>query len=95
MLIWFTNKFDDRWEYTVFEMDNDSNYIAWSDDSIEKLMKLKPRRRKHKCLPSESNELHPTIFNVDGKRFTNKTITKTNTRLVSRKNERQNYSTLF
>ena len=74
MFIQFTNNFTDRSDYTMFEMDNDSNYIAWSDDTIEKLIKPKPRRRKHKCLPSESNEQRPTIFNVVWQRFTNKTV---------------------
>jgi hypothetical protein len=54
-------------------MDTDSNYFAFSEDSIEKLIKPHMREEyekdKYKFLPRESNELHPT-FKVDGKAFT-------------------------
>ena len=54
-------------------MDTDSNYIAFLEDSIEKLIKPHMREEykkdKYNFLPSESNELHPT-FQVDGVRFT-------------------------
>ncbi len=54
-------------------MDTDSNYIAFSEDSIEKLIKPHIREEyekdKFNFLPSESQELHPT-FQVDGVRFT-------------------------
>ena len=57
----------------MVEMDTDSNYFAFSEDSIEKLIKPEMRaeyeKEKYSFLPSESNELHPT-FNVDGKPFT-------------------------
>ena len=60
-------------------MDTDSNYFAFSEDNIEKLIKPELReqydKEKYIFLPSESDELHPT-FNVDGKRFTMKQYEK-------------------
>ena len=60
-------------------MDTDSNYFAFSEDSIEKLIKPHMReeyeKEKYNFLPSESSELHPT-FAVDGKRFTMKAYDK-------------------
>jgi hypothetical protein len=54
-------------------MDTDSNYFAFSEDSIEKLIKPEMKEEyendKYNFLPSESKELHPT-FQVDGVRFT-------------------------
>ena len=54
-------------------MDTDSNYFAFSEDSMDKLIKPHMREEyekdKYNFLPSESNELHPT-FQVDGIRFT-------------------------
>jgi hypothetical protein len=54
-------------------MDTDSNYFAFSEDSIEKLIRPHMREEyekdKYNFLPRESNELHPT-FKVDGKPFT-------------------------
>ena len=53
-------------------MDTDSNYFAFSEDSIEKLikpeMKQEYEKDKYNFLPSESEELHPT-FEVDGAKF--------------------------
>ncbi len=53
-------------------MDTDSNYFAFSEDSIEKLIKPHVREEyemdKYNVLPSESGELH-TTFKVDGKAF--------------------------
>ena len=60
-------------------MDTDSNYFAFSEDSIEKIikpeMKEEYEKDKYNFLPSESKELHPT-FNVDGKPFTMKQCEK-------------------
>ena len=57
----------------MVEMDTDSNYFAFSEDSIEKLIKPEMREEyekdKYNFLPSESKELHPT-FQVDEVRFT-------------------------
>jgi hypothetical protein len=54
-------------------MDTDSNYFAFSEDSIEKLIKPEMKEEyendKYNFLPSVSEELHPT-FQVDGKAFT-------------------------
>ncbi len=54
-------------------MDTDSNYFAFSEDSIEKFIKPHMREEyekdKYNFLPSECGELHPT-FKVDGKAFT-------------------------
>jgi hypothetical protein len=54
-------------------MDTDSNYMAFSQDIIDKLIKPQMREEynnnKYNFLPRESEELHPT-FEVDGKRFT-------------------------
>ena len=54
-------------------MDTDSNYFAFSEDSIDKLIKPPMREEyekdKYNFLPRESTELHPT-FQVDGKPFT-------------------------
>ncbi len=60
-------------------MDTDSNYFAFSEDSIDKLIKPHMREEyekdKYNFLPSESEELHPT-FKVDGKAFTLKAYAK-------------------
>ena len=54
-------------------MDTDSNYFAFSADTIDQLIKPEMREEyeedKYNFLPRESKELHPT-FEVDGKRFT-------------------------
>ena len=75
----FIDKFIDRSDYEMIEMDTDSNYFAFSEDNIEKLIKPELReqyvKEKYNFLPSESDELHPT-FNVDGKRFTMKQYEK-------------------
>ena len=75
----FIDKFIDRSDYEMIEMDTDSNYFAFSEDNIDKLIKPELReqykKEKYKFLPSESDQLHPT-FNVDGKRFTMKAYEK-------------------
>jgi hypothetical protein len=75
----FIDKYIDRSDFEMVEMDTDSNYFAFSEDSIEKLIKPHMRaeyeKDKYNFLPSESNELHPT-FNVDGKPFTMKAYEK-------------------
>ena len=75
----FIDKYINREDYQLIEMDTDSNYFAFSEDDIEKLIKPELReqyeKEKYNFLPSESNELHPT-FNVDGKRFTMKQYEK-------------------
>jgi len=75
----FIDKYIDRSDFELIEMDTDSNYFAFSADDIEKLIKPELReqyeKEKYNFLPSESNELHPT-FNVDGKRFTMKAYEK-------------------
>jgi hypothetical protein len=69
----FIDKYIDRSDFELLEMDTDSNYFAFSEDSIEKLinpeMKEEYENDKYNFLPSVSEELHPT-FNVDGVRFT-------------------------
>jgi hypothetical protein len=69
----FIDKYIDRLDFELLEMDTDSNYFAFSEDGIEKLIKseMKKEYEKDKCnfLPSESKELHP-IFQVDGVKFT-------------------------
>jgi hypothetical protein len=69
----FIDKYIDRSDFKSLEMGTDSNYFAFSEDSIEKLIKPKMRveyeNDKYIFPPSESNELHPT-FQVDGIRFT-------------------------
>ena len=63
----------------MVEMDTDSNYFSFSEDSIEKLIKPHMRKEykkdKYNFLPSESSTLHPT-FTVDGKPFTMKQYEK-------------------
>ena len=75
----FIDKYVDRSDFCLIEMDTDSNYFAFSEDSIEKLIKPHMReeynKEKYNFLPSESSELHPT-FAVDGKRFTMKQYDK-------------------
>ena len=75
----FIDKYIDRSDFELVEMDTDSNYFAFSEDSIEKLIKPEMKEQyekdKYNFLPSESNELHPT-FNVDGKKFTMKQYEK-------------------
>jgi hypothetical protein len=63
----FIDKYIDRSDFESLEMDTDSNYFAFSEDNIEKL--IRPHMRKEYD-PSESDELHPT-FQVDGIKFTN------------------------
>jgi hypothetical protein len=69
----FIDKYIDRSDFQLTEMDTDSNYFAFSEDSIEKLIRPHMREEyekdKYNFLPRESNELHPT-FQVDGIRFT-------------------------
>jgi hypothetical protein len=75
----FIDKYIDRSDFELIEMDTDSNYFAFSEDSIEKLIKPHMREEyekdKYNFLPRESNELHPT-FKVDGKAFTLKAYDK-------------------
>jgi hypothetical protein len=69
----FIDKYIEREDFELLEMDTDSNYFAFSEDNIEKLIKPHMRqeyeKEKYNFLPRESNELHPT-FKVDGKAFT-------------------------
>jgi hypothetical protein len=69
----FIDKYIDRSDFELTEMDTDSNYFAFSEDSIDKLIKPHMREEYEKdklnFLPSESEELHPT-FKVDDKPFT-------------------------
>ena len=69
----FIDKYIDRSDFELLEMDTDSNYFAFSEDSIEKIIKPEMREEyqsdKINFLPSESKELHPT-FQIDGIRFT-------------------------
>ncbi len=69
----FIDKYIDRSDFELLEMDTDSNYFAFSEDSIEKLIKPHMRQEyeneKNDFLPRDSQELHPT-FKVDGKSFT-------------------------
>jgi hypothetical protein len=73
----FIDKYIDRSDFELLEMDTDSNYFAFSEDNIEKLIRPEMREEyekdKYNFLPSESEELHPTFqvtFNVDGVKFT-------------------------
>jgi hypothetical protein len=63
----------------MVEMYTDSNYFAFSEDSIEKITKPELRaeyeKDKYNFLPSESIDLHPT-FNVEGKPYTIKAYEK-------------------
>ncbi len=69
---YFIDKYSDRSDFELLEMDTDSNYFAFSEDSVEKIIKQEMREEyendKYNILPSESKELHPT-FQVDGIRF--------------------------
>ncbi len=69
----FIDKYIDRSDCELIEMDTASNYFAFSEDSIEKLikpdMKMGYEKDKYNFLPSESKEFHPTC-QVDGVRFT-------------------------
>ncbi len=69
----FIDKYVDWSDFEMCQMDTDSNYIAFSEDSIEKLIKPEMREEygkdRYNFLPSESKEIHPT-FQVDGIRFT-------------------------
>jgi hypothetical protein len=75
----FIDKYIDRSDFELLEMDTDSNYFAFSEDSINKLIKPSMideyNKDKFNYLPRESNELHPT-FQVDGKPFTLKAYDK-------------------
>jgi hypothetical protein len=61
----FIDKYIDRSDFELLEMDTDSNYFAFSEDSIEKLitpqMREEYEKDKYNFLPSESKELHPTL----------------------------------
>ena len=69
----FIDKYIDRSDFELLEMDTDSNYFAFSEDNIDKIIKPHMREEYEKdklnFLPSESEELHPT-FKVDDKPFT-------------------------
>jgi hypothetical protein len=75
----FIDKYIERKDFELTEMDTDSNYFAFSEDSIDKLIKPHMRKEyekdKYNFLPSESQELHPT-FNVEGTRFSYKAYEK-------------------
>ncbi len=61
----FIDKYIDRSDFELLEMDTDSNYFAFSEDSIEKLIKPEMKdeyeKDKYNFLPSQSEELHPTF----------------------------------
>ncbi len=61
----FIDKYIDRSDFELLEMDTDSNYFAFSEDSIEKLIKPEMKEEyendKYNFLPSESKESHPTF----------------------------------
>ena len=69
----FSDKYIDRSDFALTEMDTDSNFFPFSEDSIEKIIEAEMRgeyeKDKYNFLPSESQELHPS-FIVDGLRFT-------------------------
>ena len=69
----FIDKYIKREDFELMEMDTDSNYFAFSEDNIDKIIKPEMRaeyeKEKYEYLPRESEELHPT-FKVDGKAFT-------------------------
>jgi hypothetical protein len=69
----FIDKYIERADFELLEMDTDSNYFAFSADNIDKIIKPHMRdeyeKDKYNFLPSESQELHPT-FQVDETRFT-------------------------
>jgi hypothetical protein len=69
----FIDKYINRSDFEICQMDTDSNYIAFSEDSIDKIIKPEMRaeyeKDKYNFLPRESEELHPT-FQVDGVKFT-------------------------
>ena len=75
----FIDKYIDRSDFEMCQMDTDSNYFAFSEDDIEKLIKPEMReeyqRDKINFLTSESEEFHPT-FQVDGVQFTYKMYDK-------------------
>ena len=55
----FIDKYIEREDFELLEMDTDSNYFAFSEDSIEKLIKPHMREEykkdKYNFLPSECN----------------------------------------
>jgi hypothetical protein len=57
----FIDKYIDRSDFTLTEMDTDSNYFAFSEDSIDKLIKPHMREEyekdKYNFLPRESRVL--------------------------------------
>ena len=61
----FIDEYIERSDFSLLEMDTDSNYFAFSEDSIEKLIKPEMieecEKDKYNFLPSESEELHPTF----------------------------------
>jgi hypothetical protein len=67
------DKYIDRSDFELLEMDTDSNCLTFSEDNIEKLIKPHMREAyemdKYNFLPRDSQELHPT-FKVHGKSFT-------------------------
>ena len=62
----FIDKYIDRSDFEVCRMDTGSKYIAFSEDSIEKLIKPHLRQEyekdKYNFLPRDSEELHPPIL---------------------------------
>ena len=69
----FIDKYIDRSDFELLEMDTDSHYFSFSEDSLEKLikphMKEEYGKDKYNFIPRDSDELHPT-FKVDGISFT-------------------------
>jgi hypothetical protein len=90
----FIDIYMDRSDFERCQMDTVSNYIAFSEDSIEKLitphMRQEYEKDKYNFLPRDSEELHPT-FQVDGVRFTYQMYDKRKPGLfLKKKNEQIN-----
>jgi hypothetical protein len=64
----FIDKYIDRSDFEMCQMDTDSNYFAFSDDDIEKLIKPEMReeyqRDKINFLPSEKPDSTSSPYKV-------------------------------
>ncbi len=71
----FIDKYIDRSDFALLEIDTDSKYFAFSEDIIENVIRTKIKEEyendKYNFLPSESNELYPTFqeIKVNGIKF--------------------------
>jgi hypothetical protein len=92
----FIDKYIDRSDFELLEMDTDSHFFAFSEDSIEKLIKPEMREEyendKYTFLPSESKKLQCIITPYISSRWSKiylGSMTKKKARVIQRRNNKR------